>query len=528
MRTGCACLSLMADPPQLTMALSPGDALDGPALAGAVGLSCVPEGSEPFSKSYLDTFDGRVFRSGRVLILHENVQPAALEWHSVDRSNGERAPVKRPPRCADDLPSAAVALRKAVGVRALGDVLAVRGERHAFRMLDSLEKTVARLTAVTGRVYHAKGEAEAPTLIRVVPFKGFEWAGESIEQALLDAMPGARTAASEFEVLAGALHIDPRGYEASVALDLEPSMPGGAAAAKLFGATYETMLATLPGARAAIDSEFLHDFRVAVRRSRAWLSRLKDVLDVELLQHMKQELGWLAAVTGPVRDLDVYLLLVDGYRAELPEQDAAALGVFEQYIRRQRRTAQRRLVRALDTDRFSALMRRWPNWLKNMERASVAPAREPVIDVASRALAKQCKRVSCRGRAITPSSAPGALQELRIECKKLHYLLEAFGSLYEAGGTARLTRGLKRLQDNLGDLHDFEVQSNALRDFANQIAAKGGGAADTQVAMGRLVERLGARQQAERIRFAETWSRFESKRNRAFMKSAFAQLPKRH
>ena len=74
-----------------------------------------------------------------------------------------------------------------------------------------------------------------------------------------------------------------------------------------------------PGVRADIDSEFLHDYRVAVRRTRSALSQIKDVLPEDKVEHFKTEFGWLGQMTGPTRDLDVYLLQFEHLRNQLPE-----------------------------------------------------------------------------------------------------------------------------------------------------------------------------------------------------------------
>ena len=68
------------------------------------------------------------------------------------------------------------------------------------------------------------------------------------------------------------------------------------------------MRATLPGTIADVDSEFLHDFRVAVRRTRSLQRQLEPVFPPEPLAHFRSEFRWLQQATGPVRDLDVHQL----------------------------------------------------------------------------------------------------------------------------------------------------------------------------------------------------------------------------
>ena len=66
--------------------------------------------------------------------------------------------------------------------------------------------------------------------------------------------------------------------------------------------------ANLEGTIADLDSEFLHDFRVSVRRSRAVQRELKGVFAPAELARFRAEFRWLQQVTGDARDLDVYVL----------------------------------------------------------------------------------------------------------------------------------------------------------------------------------------------------------------------------
>ena len=62
------------------------------------------------------------------------------------------------------------------------------------------------------------------------------------------------------------------------------------------------------GVREQLDPELLHDFRVATRRTRSIEQLARRFLPTEMTRLWEQEWKWLAAVTGPPRDLDVLLL----------------------------------------------------------------------------------------------------------------------------------------------------------------------------------------------------------------------------
>ncbi len=149
-----------------------------------------------------------------------------------------------------------------------------------------------------------------------------------------------------------------------------------------------------------------------------------------------------------------------------------------------------------------------------MTRADTSLARERIWRVYRRVLRK--------GRAIGADTPAAALHRLRIEAKKLRYLLEFFRSLFPEPEILPLIKALKQLQDNLGDFNDFEVQQTKLRAFAQQMHDDGRSRAATLMAMGRLVESLEAGQAEERQRFAGCFKQFRGKENRRSFRRLFA------
>ena len=96
----------------------------------------------------------------------------------------------------------------------------------------------------------------------------------------------------------------------------------------------------VPGTIASIDTEFLHDLRVAVRRTRSILKLVGDVLPGQLAERFAPDFKWLGDLTTPVRDLDVYLLELDSMSARLTSADPGDLDPFRSFLASiERRTA---------------------------------------------------------------------------------------------------------------------------------------------------------------------------------------------
>ena len=148
------------------------------------------------------------------------------------------------------------------------------------------------------------------------------------------------------------------------ALDLEfeaepPESGDGTSASAVLRARLreqaEELLAHDAGTRLGTDAEELHQFRVATRRLRAFLRAGGDLLDQETTEPLRAELRWLGSTLGPVRDLDV---LIERLAAEV-----STLGVDEaegrklvRTLDRSRRSARRRLLTALNSARYFALL----------------------------------------------------------------------------------------------------------------------------------------------------------------------------
>jgi CHAD domain-containing protein len=226
------------------------------------------------------------------------------------------------------------------------------------------------------------------------------------------------------------------------------------------------------------------------------------------VRHFKREFRWLGGVTGPTRDLDVYLLKIPEYRAALEERQRADLDPLIDLLQERQREAHQRLVAELDSPRFDALMREWTAFLAEPPPpfSELPQAMRVIDDVASARIWRAWRRAKRRGHQVVPDSPRELLHRLRIDCKKLRYLLEFFSGLYPPDAIAGLIAALKKLQTNLGDLNDIAVQAEALRGFERELADRGGGAA-TLVAIERLVGQLEERRARERAdsdaRFAE-------------------------
>lgn len=427
------------------------------ALAGEFGL----EAGRPAAAelTFYDTFDGRLHARG-------------LSFH---REN-ERGILAD----AGGAPVALETMSEVIGVRALAPVATLRVTRQELRVLDALDKTVTRLTLEV--------PAGLPRRLHVVGVRGYDAECARVLE-LLALEPCETSLAAEAVLAAGGR---PEGVSSKPRVPLTKGEPAGLAAARICRRLVGVIEDNLPGTLDDIDTEFLHDLRVAVRRTRAVQRELRGVF-AGSLPHFRAEFRWLQAVTGPTRDLDVFLL-------DMPD-----IGPLRDLLARRRADEQRRMVRALRSSRARRGLADWSAALDALEAGTTAGADAGVAveDLVRERAARVHRRMLRDGRRITRASPAEALHDLRKRGKELRYLLELFGGLFPGRRTRPLVAALKDLQDTLGRHQDNEVQAEWLIALAEDIAEPA-----AVLEMGRAVDRLERRQAEARAQFAKSFAAF--------------------
>ena len=485
-------------------------------------------------RMWLDTFDWRLHRAGLAL---EQVTGSGGTEIALTGDGGERIAVQQAngswPGQLDHIPPGPVRDRLApvVGVRALSPVARARSVLQELRVLNDDRKTVVRLTVDRMSV----GEGAVPARLVIAPVRGYQDDADDVARALA-ASPGFAPATlppSESALAAAGRH--PGDYSNRVDVRLTASMPAGQAIALVLLRLLDTIEANVDGVVRDLDTEFLHDLRVSVRRTRSALKLAGDVLPPGLADRFAPEFKWLGDLTTPVRDLDVYLLGFPAMAAGLRAARPADLAPFGDFLARRRKAERRRLVRGLHSARFTTLLASWRAELTKAARrrpsrrgtaaASQGAASQGAAfpgagragltagELAAQRVRKAYRKVIRRGSAITADSPPESLHTLRKRCKELRYLLEFFASLYDPSGYRQVIKQLKLLQDCLGEFQDTQVQREAVRESAQQMADEGSAPVPALLAMGELAAQITERQWQARGQFGERFAAFTSPRN---------------
>jgi CHAD domain-containing protein len=300
----------------------------------------------------------------------------------------------------------------------------------------------------------------------------------------------------------------PGEYTNKIDVELSSTMPGRLALAAVLRRLLDTLEANVWGTVRDIDTEFLHDLRVSVRRTRTALKLGAGLLPAGLATQYRPAFKWLGDLTTPTRDLDVHLLTFAAGAAELTSASPDDLDPFHRYLTQRRAVEQARLARALRSPRFRALVAAWRDVLDGL----TAPGQGPdAAQAVAKIIGRAHRRVLREGGAITAESPSEDLHDLRKRCKELRYSLEFFASLYDPPTHRRAVRELKGLQDCLGTYQDCQVQQEEIRVIATEMLAAGEVPATALLAMGDLASHVGQRERRARGEFASRFAAFASR-----------------
>ncbi len=470
-------------------------------------------------RTWLDTFDWRLYKAGLVLAFEQARRGGCLSLSKADGTPQAEQAVTgwSPRRPSPHLPEGPVRDRIVVtlGPRALLPVLTAVSTVGVTRLLNADGKTVARLIEEHSTVTAASAGTKAattgelPPRLAVAEVRGYP--GQARRAAsLLTGVPGV-THASQSVFIAGltALGRHPADYTSGVDAEITARMPASVAVARLLLRLLDTVEQNVDGVLRDIDTEFLHDLRVAVRRTRSAIKLLGEVLPADLAPTYAAEFKWLGDMTTPVRDLDVHLLGFDAMAAGLVAAAPADLEPFRVFLARRRAREFRRLAAILRGPRFRAITDDWRKALLEIRDAS-GPRRRKLTAaaLAAGATGRAFRKIAAQGAAITATSAPESLHDLRKRAKDLRYLLEFFAPLHDPVAYRKVITDLKQLQDCLGEFQDSQVQREEMHALADAMLAERAAPAATLLAMGEIAAKLAASQAEARADFARRFARF--------------------
>jgi CHAD domain-containing protein len=473
-----------------------------------------------------DTFDWRLFNKSLVLY------SCADKLHLRKLSKSEimdSVHITSFPVFIWEFPSSKLKeqLAAVIGVRALLKLVEIQSRSMPYRLLDLEGKTVVRLVCEEIRSSRNKNAPVLAAHLWLQPVKGYSKHSQKIARRFEQAGITVNTEDDTYFKGLKAADKNPGSYSSKVTLQLDPHMRADEATKVILRFLLRVIRVNAANIEKDIDTEFIHDFRVAVRRTRAALGQIRSVFPANTTERFKKDFAFVGKLTNELRDLDVYLLKEDAYKAKVAPVLRNDIEPLFDYLRKKRSEAFQKVIRGLKSKRVATILKDWKAFLDTSPQDSPAAANAEVsvITLARKRILRKYQSAVKAGNRISESADDRMLHVLRIHCKKLRYLMEFFATLFPPETINNLIDQLKRLQDNLGDFNDLRVQEEYLLNVTKQLPLNRGQSEKSFLAIGSLVGALAGDRKIVKNAFAETFADFAAPANKELFQNLFAAQP---
>lgn len=468
-------------------------------------------------KTYYDSFDWRLYTRGITCELNQSRSSSTLILRHLETGLiiAEEELDSVPAFSKQFKPGEIRSLIEPVlETRALLSVCKLDYLLYRLNIINEREETTLRLFIEEHDLYNNRASLQ--------PIKSHDHAALEISDLLTTKL---NLKPSDEPLLLTALKLQglkPKAYTSKPTINLDPAMRSDIAGKFIYSHLLKTIKDNEQGTIASTDSEFLHDFRIAIRKTRTGLNQIKGILPEPFSSYYVEFFTWLGQITSQPRNLDVCLLNFEHYKESLPISIREDLNPLHAVLQAKQQKAQKELARKLKSEKYVITLSEWEQYLKEpaLKNPLEPNAKRPIKELADRRLWKLYHRIMQKGEAINEQSSAEALHETRKTCKKLHYLLEFFQSLYPENRIKPLIKSLKTLQTLLGEFQDSEVQIHTLKLFYEEIPDSAM-PPNTALAIDRLIQDLDARRRQARHNFIEQFSAFNRPENHSAFKSLF-------
>jgi len=221
----------------------------------------------------------------------------------------------------------------------------------------------------------------------------------------------------------------------------------------------------------------VHAMRVACRRMRSTLQSFRALLDRERTDAVVAELRWLAGELGGARDLEVQEERIGAAVAALPPEIALGpvAAATTRFFAHRRVDAGATATAALDGDRYLALLDTVDALLADppLTDAAAGSARDVLPALVGKALRRTGKALRAADALPAGHERDERLHEMRKAAKRLRYAAEVAAPALGAKAD-RLVKGVKDVQELLGEHQDSVVARGLLRTLGAGAAGEGG------------------------------------------------------
>ncbi|WP_328531179.1 CHAD domain-containing protein [Nocardioides sp. NBC_00368] len=210
------------------------------------------------------------------------------------------------------------------------------------------------------------------------------------------------------------------------------------------------------------EEDSVHQMRVTVRRMRSVLATYRPFLDPEQTEPLRDELKWLGALLGDVRDAEVLRKRIRRWAAEHGPAPSGVDALRAALAERQA-VGRARLLPELDGERYRTLVAALAA-TDGFPWSDGAPGRKGL----RKRVRKSWRRLESAVEAAECAADPGErrlqLHEARKKAKRTRYAAESLREVF-GKDAERLADATRSIQSTLGDLNDSVVTIRAIEEL---------------------------------------------------------------
>jgi len=205
------------------------------------------------------------------------------------------------------------------------------------------------------------------------------------------------------------------------------------------------------------EEEDLHQFRVNIRKSRAFLKEFDFLFTKKQYYYFSEHLAQFAGFTNKKRDLDVI-------KERLLQLDEAH-DMIQKDIKEQQESEHEKIGHMLEGETFNHFFYAYQSALKDETLVNTQNNSDTIKQTAKKVINDLHRHIIEKIDALEEIFEIEKLHKIRISLKKFRYLLEEFQHIFGEEKTAHMIAKGKDLQTLLGDFNDTVNQKKLLHTY---------------------------------------------------------------
>lgn len=205
------------------------------------------------------------------------------------------------------------------------------------------------------------------------------------------------------------------------------------------------------------DDEDLHQFRINIRKSRAFLKEFDFLFPKKQHAYFNDNLTRFATQTNQKRDLDVIKMRL----LQLDEEH----DTIQEKIKQQQVDEQQHIHEMLKSQTFEKFFLSYQDTLKGKTLLTADNNKETIEYTSKKVIKDLHLKIIKKIAALEKDHDDKKLHKIRISFKKLRYLLEEFQHIFGEKKIEKMIEKGKKLQTLLGDINDSINQTELLHKY---------------------------------------------------------------